>query len=488
MPAAWFMITSWSRPVWHALSPLAAIQFPWRFLGPFSLSLALTVGALYAWLAHQQRQHWVLAGVLLLFLAVNGGAGRPGTNRFVDYAALAPWPARLRSIEGESFTEGTTTTYGEYLPRSVALERPIPFGRGGKSAYEGWFPSGGWIGGQVWPYAGQVDVSQVWQFPSALAARVTVGDDRPAEVAFHALVFAGWRATIDGAPVPVRPAPYEPEAHIGHGFAIVSVPPGEHLVQYVFGPTPWRVLGTALSIVAVGTIVATLISLIPAPRPVTRSLVAAALVVAGIGVVAVIGQAVSLAFRSPPLPAPKDAVVALNALDAVASGHNVSISTPAGGELGDSVAIGAQEIGGERRRWLYMHPPSSVEMRLDVPSRAVFQAGLGIDPNAWDQPNAGSARFIVEVVDGADRQRLLDTILRPQTQEADRGWRFALVDLGSFAGRTITLALRTEAVDTPFYVWSGWATPTVYVDRSPRYPPPSGVAPAPHAHAAPESG
>jgi hypothetical protein len=146
------------------------------------------------------------------------------------------------------------------------------------------------------------------------------------------------------------------------------------------------------------------------------------------------------------------------------------------------VALGAKEIGGDWRPWLFMHPPSQVEIPFDVPPHAVFQAGLGIDPDAWGQRDAGEVRFIVEVVDGADRQRLLDTVLRPGTEETDRGWRFASVDLGAFAGRSVTLVLRTEALVTPYFTWSGWATPMVYVDRSARYPPPDAVAPAPRPH------
>ena len=48
-----------------------------------------------------------------------------------------------------------------------------------------------------------------------------------------------------------------------------------------------------------------------------------------------------------------------------------------------------------------------------------------------------------------------------------------LVDLGAYAGQRLMLTLRIESSGR-----AGWATPTVYVDRSGRYPPAEGVAPA----------
>jgi hypothetical protein len=168
----------------------------------------------------------------------------------------------------------------------------------------------------------------------------------------------------------------------------------------------------------------------------------------------------------------------------VARGNGVRIRAADGSALGGAVALGAPTIAGEQRPWLFMHPPSSVELRLDVPPRTVFQAGLGIDPAAWGQPDEGGVRFLVEVDDGRGPQALLSATLRPGVDAADRGWRFAQVDLGAYAGRRVTLVLRTEAVDTPFFDWGGWATPMVYVDRSARYPPPTGVSAVPHPHAA----
>jgi hypothetical protein len=130
-----------------------------------------------------------------------------------------------------------------------------------------------------------------------------------------------------------------------------------------------------------------------------------------------------------------------------------------------------------------MHPPSLVEFALEIPERAVFQTGLGLDPQAWDEPQSDGARFVVEI-DAADGwHTLLDATLRPHDNPDDRGWRYTLVDLGAYAGRSVTLRLRTEGLDTPYFDWAAWATPMVYSDASARYPPPATLAPAVHGRA-----
>jgi hypothetical protein len=182
--------------------------------------------------------------------------------------------------------------------------------------------------------------------------------------------------------------------------------------------------------------------------------------------------------------APSRTGIVVDLLSAAGAGRDVRIGAPDGDRLGQFVAVSEMTLGGQRRPWLYMHPPSEVQVQLDVPPRAVFQAGLGLDPRSWNQPDADGVRFVLEVVDAAGRRApLLDQVLQPQVRPEDRGWRFALVDLGAYAGQRVTLSLRTEGRDTPLFDWAGWGTPLVFVDRSGRYPPPAVVAPAPRSDA-----
>jgi hypothetical protein len=126
-------------------------------------------------------------------------------------------------------------------------------------------------------------------------------------------------------------------------------------------------------------------------------------------------------------------------------------------------------VAGRERRWLYMHPPSSVALTLDLPSRAAFQAGLGLDPRAWDQEGADGVRFIVDVApEGGPSQRVLDEWVNPHANTEQRRWLDRLVDLSAFGGRRVTLTLHTDPAQTVDYDWAGWADPAIVTLRDGR--------------------
>ena len=210
---------------------------------------------------------------------------------------------------------------------------------------------------------------------------------------------------------------------------------------------------------------------------------AALVLAAAAGAALVAAGALALDLRpdpvAPPGPGDWQQALVLDLSAAVRDGRGVRVGAPDGDRLGAFVDVREETIAGHGRRWLYMHPPSEVQVPLDVPPGAVFQAGLGVDPRGWAEPEADGVRFLLDVTDAAGtRTRLLDEVLQPQERPEDRGWRFAEVPLGAYAGQRVTLTLRTEGRGTPLFDWAGWATPVVYVDRSGRAPPPAGIAPA----------
>ncbi|HEX2513905.1 MAG TPA: hypothetical protein VH257_04315, partial [Chloroflexota bacterium] len=242
----WLLNTTWSRPLWEGLPPLAVLQFPWRLYGPLALALAFAGAGIFAWLAGRGQQQWILALLLATFVVVNGRAGHTRNVRQRDPDALPPIATRLHETEGVNTASGTTSG-GEFLPRSVVLPDVAPPGWSWKVAYEALYPPGGWVAGRVWPVSEGVEVRQVWDTPQWTAAQVEVGGAAPAEVAFRTLVFPGWRAYVDGRPAPLHAAPYDHTVALGHGFAIVTVPPGVHDVQLALGPTTTEIAGTLLS-------------------------------------------------------------------------------------------------------------------------------------------------------------------------------------------------------------------------------------------------
>jgi len=78
------------------------------------------------------------------------------------------------------------------------------------------------------------------QDSGALFARARVRADAAITLRFYTYFFAGWRATIDGTPVEIRPdGP--------NGLIALDVPAGEHEVVVFFGSTPPRRAGALLS-------------------------------------------------------------------------------------------------------------------------------------------------------------------------------------------------------------------------------------------------
>ncbi|HEX2514161.1 MAG TPA: hypothetical protein VH257_05595, partial [Chloroflexota bacterium] len=331
----WLLNTTWSRPLWEGLPLLPILQFPWRFYGPLSLALAFAGAGIFAWLAGRGQQQWLLALLLAAFVVVNGRAGHTRDVRQGDADARPPLATRLRDSEGE-YTASGTTSGGEFLPRSVVLSPQTPRGWSWKVAYEALYPPGGWVAGRVWPVSEGVEVRQVWDTPQWTAAQVEVGGVASAEVAFRTLVFPGWRAYVDGRPAPLRAAPYDPTVALGHGFAIVTVPPGVHDVQLALGPTTTEIAGTLLSIAAVGAGGAWL-ARGGGQRRGWRSVPALPVVIAGCAALAGAGYllvALLPLWRAPGQPHPSNAATQLDLLAAVRGGQGVHVGAPDGNALG----------------------------------------------------------------------------------------------------------------------------------------------------------
>lgn len=121
------------------------------------------------------------------------------------------------------------------------------------------------------------------------------------------------------------------------------------------------------------------------------------------------------------------------------------------------------EVGREERRWLYMHPPSAVAVRLRVPEHAYFQAGLALDPQTWATPTGDGVRFIVQAEAPHGPVVLLDRHLNPRARQEERRWNDVWVSLAPLAGQDVRLILRTDPADDATFDWAGWANPQVVI-------------------------
>ena len=253
----WLLNGTWSRPVWETVPLLASVQFAWRLWGPFSLAVAVAGASLFAAAPGARYWRWALGGLLTGLVALNALTLRPPPPAPASAPPASPAGARAREDEGTTLVAlaGTTST-GEFLPRAVVFDAPLDTYQGSREAYEGPFPSGGWIAGRVWPYSGEVRVRQVRDAPARTVAEVQVGGSAPAEVAFHTLAFPGWRVYVDGRRAPYRTPPVDRATRLGHGFVVVDVPPGAHTVELALGSTLWRSVGAVVSIAGLGAAVA----------------------------------------------------------------------------------------------------------------------------------------------------------------------------------------------------------------------------------------
>ena len=454
----WLLTTTWSGWAWDNVPLMRFLQFSWRLYGPLALALALLAG-LAAALVPRLAPVFLLLGALL---ALNTTTARPlWIDPAVERRVSGP---QLVGTENTLFGAGTTTG-GEFVPRTVDLKGTAerPYGNG---LYERLYPEFGWLGGRVRTLEGQAQVTALWAATTWTEARVRA--EGPAVLAFRSVAFPGWRAYVDGQEIAPGAAPRDPLTGIAPGFITVPVPPGEHRVQIAFGPTRERTVAAAVSVAALGSAGWWLW----ARRGRWRRF--AALGLALLFALACAHDAVRPALRAPARPGAGETRLAVDLLDLALTGR-AQLSSPAGAQLGPFLDARRVTIAGRERAWLYMHSPSSAAFDLALPQRAAFQAGLGVEPGAWDSPTGDGVRFVAEVtpLDGASpgrTVRVLDDPLNPRAFAGERVWHDRWVDLSAFGGQRVRLTLRTEAGSTTDFDWAGWADPAIVIQGDARRP------------------
>ena len=228
------MVLPVSQPLWR-LPLLPFVQFPWRFLLPFSLLAATLLAVPVSLLPARLR------GATTLLVALLAGAGaapyldvryafapRRGTTLLeatASEAAILARDPRLLSVARRYRLPtlrrmGVTGTAGhDYLPRTVeVLPQRLP-----RVAAEG---------GE-----GVVVVAAGWGYPE-LWAEIVAGQDSRLVLNQH--YFPGWQVTVDGRSVEARAEP-------GRGRIEVAVTAGRHHLEARFGDTPIRRAGKAVS-------------------------------------------------------------------------------------------------------------------------------------------------------------------------------------------------------------------------------------------------
>lgn len=223
-----FMMTPLSRRLWDVLPLLAMIQFPWRLLSVTVFTGALLAASGVDWLS--SRDGTTTAGVPSPYIYVIGlvlvlGSLPYTRPELVPLRPVDESPLAVLDFEMTFPNMRGMTSFSERLPADEDSPLIAQY-LAGEPLKKAAISSG----------AGDI----LEQDSGALFARARVRSDAAITLRFYTYYFAGWRATIDGDPVEIRPdGP--------NGVIALDVPPGEHEVVVFFGSTPPRVAGALLS-------------------------------------------------------------------------------------------------------------------------------------------------------------------------------------------------------------------------------------------------
>ena len=518
--ACWFLNVNWSTPIWEHVDAMRWLQFPSRLWGPFSLAVALLSGR--ALLAAPVQGRWLAAVVASAVTVMAASSLGQLPLPVVDTPVGAAVPAALVAAEYSRNTwAGRVTSSGEFTPRSAdfavkvkeAEDRAGLIGRpAGNHVLDWTYPPASWEGGSVLIYRGLAEITALRGSGTSLEVEVDASAGG-ATIAFHQLAFAGWRATVDGAPAPLSIPAYRADEDALLGIQLVDVPTGKHTVALGLGATPLRIAADAISVTVLGAVAVVAVLGLKAQRfgsgsmrawRLQRSIVPTAWVGAASVAGWLLGSEVWATIHPAPVLNRANRLV-VDVASAVRNG-TAEVDSPTKSRLGADafLDVGWQQIGtsdfagesidpsahaGRFRHWLFMHPPSRARVSFDAPVRdAYFQSGLALRPDAWTTDYGDGVTFVVEVgqsdAPNAAPASSCRLRLNPRALADERRWVDVRVPLDVVAGKRATITLRTEPVADVRNDWAGWGNPAVVIDHSIRRPangprPPASAAPFP---------
>lgn len=210
-----FLMLPVSQSLWMSLPFLRYFQFPWRWLGPLGLIVAILIGLSVETVRPAYRWPAAFATSIILILSVLGLIYDGGSRASLAQATIQS----LHRYEREQAYPGLTAT-GELFPKWVEgwPELPADLLR----AYEqGEEPSR--LDWSTLPP--EADVRTLLQRPLDQGWEIRTGHSIP--IRFWVMGYPGWLVTVDG-----KPAPMWIEARTGWLWA--EIPAGVHHVRLRF--------------------------------------------------------------------------------------------------------------------------------------------------------------------------------------------------------------------------------------------------------------
>lgn len=125
-------------------------------------------------------------------------------------------------------------------------------------------------------------------------------------------------------------------------------------------------------------------------------------------------------------------------------------------------------IAGETRPSIFVNGPSRLVYRVVAPDNGELRVGLGILEEGWTVEGDG-VLFRVLLGAGGPPEEILNIMLNPYGNPADRGWYDVALDLSEYSGETIDLFFNTNSsgpsrppVDHRDGDLPVWGTPRLY--------------------------
>lgn len=215
-----FMTHSKSTFIWTHISPLAFVQFPWRFLTIVILCFSFAAGAIVV-LIPSKVVYWTGGVLVAALIALNW-------NYFTVQGGHLGALTDEEKFSGVAWDLQQTAGIYDYLPKYAVTAPKEP------QAGEGL--------AQV--MNGSVKVTRAYQITNYASFNANVASDS-SEVRIGILKFDGWKAYIDGRETQISIPDEEKWGRIW-----INLPKGEHKVELRFTKTPARAAADAISFIS----------------------------------------------------------------------------------------------------------------------------------------------------------------------------------------------------------------------------------------------
>lgn len=156
-------------------------------------------------------------------------------------------------------------------------------------------------------------------------------------------------------------------------------------------------------------------------------------------------------------PAPSESA----AIDLIERFPNAAKRTAIPGMHG-AFAIEDVKIQGVTKRAILALPPCRIIWRVDVPTDALLETFLAMQPDSWAVQSDG-ATLRVGISDGQRFQDFARKRLDPYHRQGDRGWFPVRVDLAPYAGRSVDVIFNAEPDSDSARGRAIWGAPRIVI-------------------------